>query len=146
MNNIVTKDVFSIYGQKKKAILVMPYSEDFDLALCDLGYEVYRVNTGEEWNQDISRPDNHYILPLGEIKKCIHYSIFVVPCHKYDPNIVENISQNLNIPTIQVDDIGAIKDGDPVPFGWAKKIETNNPEFKSYWSELIETHIYARLK
>ena len=146
MSNIQTKNIFSLYADTKIPILIMPHGEDFDLALCDLGYEVYRVNIGEEWNQEINRPENHYILPIGEIKKCINYAAFIVPCHKYEPKIVQSISDGLNIPTIQVDDIGAIKDGDPVPFGWAKNIEPSSPEFKNYWSELLEQHIYARFK
>jgi glutaredoxin len=118
----------------------MPHRETFEIELCKTGYDVYRINTGVQWNQKSPRPDNHYILPEGVIPNYIAYDIFLIPHHQYDDHIIKQISSNIQVPTIQVDDIGAVSDGSQYPFGWAKNISESSEEFVAYWKMILKQH------
>lgn len=139
MTNKLSK-MFSNYANCKKSLLTMPHRELFEVELCKTGYDVYRINMGIKWDQKVPRPDNHYILPEGVIPNYIEYDIFLVPHHNYDEQIVQQISSSIQVPTIQVDDIGAIPDKTQYPFGWAKNISESSQEFVEYWKMILNQH------
>lgn len=141
MNKNRINTMFLHYADVKKSVITMPHTESFEVELCKTGYDIYRLNVNNEpWSEDVPRPENHFILSHGDIPSYINYNLFLVPCHKYDENIVKNVSEILNIPTIQVDDIQAIPPGRPCPFGWAKNIDESSKDFVSYWKETLEKH------
>ena len=139
MNNKLSK-LFSNYADCQKSLLTMPHRESFEIELCKTGYDVYRINIGLQWNQEVPRPDNHYILPEGVIPNYIEYDVFLVPRHDYDEQIVQQISSSVQAPTIQVDDIGAVPDETQYPFGWAKNISESSEEFVAYWKMILNQH------
>ena len=141
MNHNRINKMFLHYANKKKSLITMPHTESFEVELCKTGFDVYRINTGaEKWNKEVARPENHFILPIGEIPSYINFNIFLVPSHSYDENIVQQISSGIRLPTIQIDDIQAIPPGKPFPFGWAKNIDESSKDFIDYWKETLNIH------
>ncbi len=139
MNSI--SDIFDQYAQVKPKIMTMPYKESFELALCKTGFSIYRINLGKEWDNNISRPENHYITSPGEINLFINPKLFLVPCSAYPKDTVMKIAEVFKVPTIQIDWDGNYKE-EP-PFGWAKGISENDQNFVTYWKDLINN--YTRL-
>lgn len=138
MNRI--ENMFLSYADLQKSIITMPHRESFEIELCKTGYDVYRIHTGSQWNQEVKRPDNHYILPQGVIPNYIKYNLFLVPCHDYDSAMIQNIANQLQVPTIQIDDIGAIPNNQEEPFGWAKNIPEDSDKFVEYWKTILDKH------
>lgn len=130
---------YNSISQNNINIIMMPTNEEFEVELCKTGYNIYRINMGQDWNKDIIRPENHYILPIGEIKTSINYDVFLIPRQDYKENLIAQISNGIESTIIKIDTINKYINND-MPYGWAKNINYHSPEFIPYWKNLIHEY------
>lgn len=128
--------LFSQYGQKRKPnILILSHDEKWESALCKLNINLYRIKLGNAgWDEQYERPENHYILPENTIEPQINYDVLIIPNHKYPQQLVQQISQSVQIPTIQVNDIGLEKLPDE---SWIENIDPSTDKFTEEWDKKL---------
>ena len=61
MNNVISHMFSCCSHDHDLNILVMPCSEDFDIQLAELGFNIYRINLQNNWDENKARPSNHFI-------------------------------------------------------------------------------------
>lgn len=137
MNNIVGH-IFSCCSHDHDLnILVMPTADGFDIKLAEIGFNVYRINLGQESDANESRPSNHFILPEATLHMMVEYDLLVIPNLPYDPQILSKIAQGANAKIIQVKEIEEGQES----FGVARDIEPSDTKFKDYWKNIILKHM-----
>ena len=137
MNNAVSHMFSCCSHDHDLNILVMPSSEDFDIQLAELGFNIYRVNFQQKWDENKTRPSNHFILPEGTLHMMVQYDLFIIPNLPYDPELLSKIAQAANSKIIQVKDIAEGQEA----FGIARDIEPSDEKFKDYWKDIILKHM-----
>ena len=140
MNNVISHMFSCCSHDHDLNILVMPCSEDFDIQLAELGFNIYRINLQNNWDENKARPSNHFILPEGTLHMMVKYDIFIIPNLPYDQEMLAKIAQAASTKIIQVKDI---KEGQE-SFGIARDIEPSDEKFKDYWKNTILKHMERR--
>lgn len=113
-------------------LLVMPSKEDFEIALCKTGSNIYRVNLGTKWDESKERPDNHFILPEASINNIITYDFLIIPNQHYPQEILSKIVQYIQTKVIRV-----VPDAPEHVSGAAKDFDTYDDKFVEYWNKII---------
>lgn len=121
------------YANNKIVALTFPHKEIWEIALCKLGIDLYRINLGgSSWDENYKRPENHYIMPENTIEPQINYSVLIIPHHQYPEQLVSQIHQAVNLPTIQVNDVNMKELPEA---GWIENIDPSTVEFGQEWDK-----------
>ena len=84
-------------------ILTFPTHERYESQLAKTGHNFYsfHVQGGKKWNEDqVTVPENYYILPEGTIPSYIDYDLILVQSKFWQYQYMQQINQALRLPVI----------------------------------------------